>query len=125
MRGILPLVLLAGSGLGWLGLSWWSTCVLNREPDLPRLQRIAQLVVVWVVPFVGALLVSELHRPPKQRRLTSSLNADQINPTVNQALQPLANGETRAAIGFVEQETFGAVVENIGHDSGGDAGGSH
>jgi len=125
MRGVLPLVLFASSGVTWLCLSWWGTRVLIREPDLPRLQRIAQLVVVWVVPIVGALLVLELHRPPRRRRLTTSLNADQINPTLKQALQPLADGETRAATGFVEQEVFDAVLDHIGHDSGGDAGGSH
>jgi len=106
MRGVLPLVYFAGTALAWLCVSWWGTRALSREPGLPRLQRIAQLVVIWVVPFIGALLVSELHRPSRRRRLTTSLNADQINPTLNQALQPLADGATRAASGFVEQEVF-------------------
>jgi hypothetical protein len=125
MRSLLPLVYFGAIALAAIGVSCWGTRVLLREADLPRLQRLAQLVVVWVVPFLGALLVSELHRPSRRRRSRSSLTADEINPTINQALQPLADGATRAATGFIEQEVFEAVVDHVGHDPGPGGDGAH
>jgi hypothetical protein len=123
MRSVLPFVYFGASALAVIGVSCWGTRILFREPDLPRLQRLAQLALVWIVPFLGALLVAELHRPSRRRRFRASLNADEINPMVNQALQPLADGATRAATGFIEQEVFDATVDHVGHDSGAD--GSH
>jgi hypothetical protein len=121
MRSVLPFVYFGASALAVIGVSCWGTRILYREPDVPRLQRFAQLALIWIVPFLGALLVAELYRPSRRRRFRASLNADEINPTVNQALQPLADGATRAAAGFIEQEVFDAVVDHVGgHDSGGD-----
>jgi hypothetical protein len=123
MRSVLPFVYFGASAVAAIGVSCWGTRILFREPDVPRLQRGAQLALIWIVPFLGALLVTELYRPSRHPRFRASLNADEINPIVNQALQPLAHGATRAAEGFIEQEVFDAVVDHVGHDSGGD--GSH
>jgi hypothetical protein len=123
MPSVWPFVYFGASALAVIGVGCWGTRILFREPDVPRLQRFAQLALIWLVPFLGALLVSELHRSSRRRRFWASLNADEINPIVNQALQPLADGATRAATGFIEQEVFDAVVDHVGHDSGGD--GSH
>jgi hypothetical protein len=97
MRSVLPLVYLGAPALAVIGVSCWGTRILFREPDVPRLQRFAQLALIWVVPFLGALLVVELYRPSRRRRFRASLNAEEMNPTLNQALQPLADGATRAA----------------------------
>jgi hypothetical protein len=123
MRSVLPLVYLGAPALAVIGVSCWGTRILFREPDVPRLQRFAQLALIWVVPFLGALLVAELYRPSRRRRFRASLNAEEINPTLNQALQPLADGANRAAERFIEQEVFDVVVGHVGHDPGGD--GSH
>jgi len=96
MRSVLPFVYFGASALAVVGVSCWGSRILFREPDLPRLQRLALLALVWIVPFIGALLVAELHRPSRRRRFRASLNADEINPMVNQALQPLAEGAISA-----------------------------
>src|SRR5579863_3187143 len=96
MRSVLPFVYFAAAALAVIGVSCWGTCTIFREPDVPRLQRFAQLALVWIVPFLGALLVAELHRPSRRRRFRASLNAEEINPTLNQALQPLAEGAISA-----------------------------
>ena len=123
MRSVLPLVYVGAPALALIGVSCWGTRILFREPDVPRLQRFAQLAFIWIVPFLGGLLVAELYRPSRRRRFRASLKAEEINPVLNQALQPLADGATRAAEGFIEQEVFDAVADHVGHDAGGD--GSH
>jgi Tfp pilus assembly protein PilX len=121
MRGVWPIVYFASIALVAIGLSCWATRVLLGEPDVPRLQRGWQLVLIWVVPVVGAVLVVEMHRPSRRRRVF--LTADEIHPMLNQALQPAANAATRAAEGFIEQEAFDAAVDHFTDHSGVD--GSH
>jgi hypothetical protein len=56
------------------------------------------------------------------------VTADEINPMLNQALQPLAKDATQAAEGFIEQEIFDSTLDHFtdsgGHGGHGD-GGSH
>jgi hypothetical protein len=122
MRSVSPYIYLAAIAAVWVGISCWGTLVLARQPDVPRLQRAGQLILIWALPILGALLVAELYGALRRRRL-SAPNADEMNPLLNQALQPLARLETRAAISFIEKEV-GDVVEHHfdGHSGGGGEG---
>jgi hypothetical protein len=78
---------------------------------------------------VGALLVIEMYRSSRRRISSRFVTADEINPMVNQALQPLADRATKAAEGFIEQEVFDAAMEHFTDHGGADGGhggdGSH
>lgn len=38
-------------------LDIWATCAIGRDSDLTRRQRWSQLVLVWLLPFVGPAIV--------------------------------------------------------------------
>jgi hypothetical protein len=46
----------------YVGVSLWTTSVVIRDPYSERGQQVAQLVLVWFVPAVGALVVLAMHR---------------------------------------------------------------
>ena len=117
MRDIWPIVYFGAIAVVTIGVSCWGTVVLARQPDVPRLQRVGQLVVIWAVPVLGSLLIAELYGALRRRRLREP-NADEINPVLAQALQPLARVETRAAISFLEQEVGDSIVDHFSGDSG-------
>lgn len=121
MRTYWPLIFLGGVGLAALLVSCWGTRVLLQQRDLPWLQRLAQAVLVWLLPFIGALLVFELHRPSRRAPKAGTLTADEINPILNQALQPIADGATRAAEQFTENQVVDAVVAEVTHSGDGGA----
>lgn len=107
-----------------LGISWWGTRVLLSQSDVPPVQRRWQLVLIWIVPVIGALLVIEMYRPARWRR-SKFVTANEINPMVNQALQPLAKDATHAAESFIEQEVFDAIHDHFTDSGGSDAGSGH
>jgi hypothetical protein len=111
-----------------ISISCWGTRVLLRQSDVPRHQRRWQLLLTWLVPVIGALLVIEMYRPARRFPRRRFVTADEINPMLNQALQPLANDATRAAESFIEQEIFDATLDHFtdsaSHGGHGD-GGSH
>ena len=128
MHGNWPIIYLGSLAVLGIGLSCWGTRVLLRQAGEPRFQRLWQLVLTWVVPVVGALLVIEIYRRSRRRAASRFVTADEINPMLNQALRPLADGATRAAEGFIQREVFDAAVEHFTHHSdggGSDGGGSH
>jgi hypothetical protein len=122
MRVLSPLVYFYVIAMVAIGVSCWGTVVLFRQPNVPRLQRFGQFALIWTLPVLGALLVAEMYGALRRRQL-STLNADGINPLLNQALQPLARGETRAALDILGQEAANAAVHHLGADftSSGDA----
>jgi hypothetical protein len=128
MRGYWPIIYFSAIAVAAISISCWGTRVLWNQSDLPQEQRRWQLLLTWIVPVIGALLVIEMHRPSRRLRRSKFVTADEINPMVNQALQPLAQDATRAAEGFIEQEILDATLEHF-TDSGADAGhgdgGSH
>ena len=124
MSGYWPIIYFGAVAVVALGINGWGTRVLLRQSDLPPLQRRWQLVLIWVVPVIGALLVIEMYRPTRWRR-SKFLTADEVNPMLNQALQPLAKDATRAAEGFIEQEVFEAIQHHFADSGGGDAGAGH
>jgi hypothetical protein len=68
MHGYWPFIYFGAIAVVAFGLSSWGTRVVLRQPDVPRVQRRWQLVLVWVVPVLGAFLVIEMYRVA--RRLT-------------------------------------------------------
>ena len=129
MRAHWPTIYFAAMAVVAFGFSGWGTRVLLRQPDVPTVQRRWQLVLTWVVPVVGALLVIEMYRSSRRRIPSRFVTADEIHPMVKQALQPLADRATKAAEGFIAQEAFDAAVEHFTDHAGGDGGhggdGSH
>jgi hypothetical protein len=115
MRTSWPTIFICATTFTAFLVSCWGTRILLQQRDLPSLQRFPQMLLVWLLPFIGALLVSELHRPSKRLRRAGTLTADEISPILNQALHPMADGATRAAAGFIENEVVDAVVSEVTH----------
>ena len=115
MRTSWPTIFIVATSFAALLVSLWGTRLLLQQRDLPWLQRFSQIQVIWVLPFIGALLVSELHRPSRRIARAGALTADEISPILNQALQPMADGATRAAAGFIENEVVDAVITEVTH----------
>ena len=61
-------------------LDCWATVVVARQTDLPRAQRRLQLVFIWLLPVVGAMISLRIHRPEKPYRARSSGASDDIYP---------------------------------------------
>jgi hypothetical protein len=95
-------------------LDVWATRVVVRQIDLPGLQRRAQVIFVWLVPIIGALIALEIHRRAKSYQPRARLAADEINPVVNEALRLLADAATRAFARVIEQEAVD-FAEHAGH----------
>lgn len=68
-------------------LNAWVTWRAFRDDLSTRVQRLAQIVLVWVFPFVGALLVLHLQRRHPERsngRYRDALDAgDDLGPSAN------------------------------------------
>ncbi|MDM5180129.1 hypothetical protein PO883_23375 [Massilia sp. DJPM01] len=47
-------------------VSLWATSVVIRDPYSERGQKVAQLVLAWFVPAIGALIVLAMHRKPEK-----------------------------------------------------------
>lgn len=46
-----------------LGLAIWATVVVARDRLSEQRQKVAQWLLVWLVPFVGPIIVLAVHRP--------------------------------------------------------------
>jgi hypothetical protein len=90
-----------------------ATYVLMTGDSATRAQKIVQTCIVWLLPILGALLMLALH----DRRIVppsgAPLSADEINPLVNQALQPIAKTANRAAERVIQEEVLDAVTEQV------------
>lgn len=95
-------------------LNIWATRVVRRQIELPAHQRSSQILFIWIVPVIGAVIAIEVHRRPALRRPRSRLVADEIHPIVDQALRPLADAEMRASEQYIEKDLI-----DFGHDLGG------
>ena len=117
--------------VGFLGLlalvvfsaSLVATVSLIRTEQLTRFQKIAQTVIVWVVPIVGAWLVVYLVSQSDRRVVPRWIPNDTINDYVYQLL----GFEGKIALRAAEQELEHAVLDSLsghethvgGHDPGG------
>jgi hypothetical protein len=61
-------------------LDCWATVVVARQIDLPRAQRRLQLLFIWLLPVVGAMISLRIHRPDKPYRARSSGASNDIYP---------------------------------------------
>jgi len=68
-------------------------------------------------PIIGALLVLALHERRVVPPVSTQLAADEINPLVEQGLQPIADGAIRAAERAIEQEVLDTITEHATHGS--------
>src|SRR3954447_6980039 len=94
-------------------LNFWATARVRDQTDLPTNQRRLQLLFIWLLPVIAAVIVIEVHRRPTFRRPRQRLVADEIHPLVDQALRPLADGATKTSERYVENELI-----DLGHDIG-------
>jgi len=95
-----------------IGLDIWATVVVARQTDLPLVQRHFQIMFVWLLPVIGAMMAMEIHRRAKQHKPRARLAADEISPILDQALRPLADAATRTSERYIEKE-----LTDFGHDA--------
>ena len=44
-------------------LDYWATVIVARQIDLPAAQKRLQLIFIWLLPVVGAMIALRIHRP--------------------------------------------------------------
>lgn len=103
-----------------VGLNIWATARVRAQSDLPANQRRLQLLFIWLIPVIAALIAIEVYRRSPFRKPRQRLVADEIHPIVDQALRPMADGATRAAERYIENELidFGHDISGHGHSDG-------
>lgn len=104
-----------------LALNLWATARVRCQADLPPDQHRLQLLFIWLVPVVAAVIAIEVHRRSTFHQRRQRLIADEIHPIIDQALRPLADGETRMTERNIENELmdFGHDIGGLGHSDGG------
>jgi hypothetical protein len=102
-----------------------ATVALIRTSSLTRFQKIAQAVIVWVLPIVGAFLVLHLIGQIDRAVVPQWLPNPAINAYVFQLLGIEGKVAERAAEHVVEQTIIASISEHMSHDSSaGDSAGS-
>jgi hypothetical protein len=61
-------------------LDYWATVVVARQIDLPAAQKRLQLIFIWLLPVVGAMISLRIHRPDKPYGAHSSGASNDIYP---------------------------------------------
>jgi hypothetical protein len=101
-----------------------ATVALIRTSGLTRFQKVAQGVIVWVLPFIGAFLVLHLIGQSDQASIPSWIPNPAINQYVFQLLGIEGKIEMRAAEHVVEQAIIDSITGHMSDSSGGDSAGS-
>ena len=102
-----------------------ATVALIRTNGLTRFQKIAQGVIVWVLPFLGAFLVQHLIGQSDREAIAQWIPDPAINRYVFELLGIEGKVAERAAEHVVEQTIIDSISEHMSHhSSGGEAGGS-
>jgi hypothetical protein len=102
-----------------------ATVALIRTDSLTRFQKIAQAVIVWVLPLFGAFLVLHLIGQSDWRAIPEWIPDSAINRYVFELLGIEGKVAERAAEHVVESAIISSISEHMSHhSSGGDAGGS-
>jgi len=96
-------------------LNIWATVTIRAQSDVPPQQRRLQVLFVWLLPVIGAVIAVEVYRRTRFTRTRPKLVADEIHPILDQALRPLADAEMRASEQYIEKG-----LTDFGHDSAGD-----
>jgi hypothetical protein len=105
-------------------LNLMATVSLIRTSSLTRIQKIAQAIIVWMVPFVGALLVLHLIGQSDRAAIPEWIPDPAINQYVFQLLGIEGKVAERAAEQAVEQTIIHSISEHMSHSSWGDSSGS-
>ena len=94
-----------------------ATVVLVRTDSLTRFQKVAQGVIVWVLPFIGAFLVLRLIGQSDRAAIPEWIPDTAINRYVFELLGIEGKIAERAAV-------IHSISEHMGHSSGGESAGS-
>jgi hypothetical protein len=102
-----------------------ATVALIRTSGLTRFQKIAQGVVVWLLPFLGAFLVLHLIGQSDRAAIPEWIPDTAINRYVFELLGIEGKVAERAAEHVVETAIIHSISEQMSHhSSGGETGGS-
>jgi uncharacterized membrane protein YgcG len=100
-----------------------ATVALIRTSGLTRFQKVAQGVIVWVFPFVGALLVLHLIGQSDRAAIPEWFPDPAINRYVFELLGIEGKVAERAAEHVVEQTIIDSLSEHMSHSGGGESAG--
>jgi hypothetical protein len=101
-----------------------ATVALIRTSGLTRFQKVAQGVIVWMLPFVGAFLVLHLIGQSDRASIPEWIPDPAINRYVFELLGIEGKVVQRAAEQVVEQAIIHAISEHMSHSGGGESAGS-
>jgi hypothetical protein len=107
-----------------LAANLMATVALIRTGALTRFQKVAQCVIVWMLPFVGAFLVLHLIGQSDRDAIPEWLPDPAINRYVFELLGIEGKVAERAAEHVVETAIINSISEHMSHSSAGDATGS-
>jgi hypothetical protein len=112
-------------GLVVLLLNLMATVSLIRTSALTRFQKIAQAIIVWLLPFIGAWLVLHLIGQSDRAVIPEWIPDPAINRYVFELLGIEGKVAERAAEHVVEQAIIHSISEHMSHhSSGGETGGA-
>jgi hypothetical protein len=111
-------------GLSVMLLNLLATVSLIRTSSLTGFQKIAQGVIVWMLPFLGAFLVLHLIGQSDQAAIPQWIPDPAINEYVFQLLGIEGKVAERAAQHVVEQAIIHSISEHMSHAGGGESAGS-
>jgi cytosine/uracil/thiamine/allantoin permease len=74
-------------------LNVWATVIIARDEFAERSQRVAQLLVVWLVPIAGAILVIAVHGRPEKSggRYREGQNDAEVDSMYGRAVKKLTD----------------------------------
>ena len=101
-----------------------ATVALLRTDSLTRFQKIAQAIIVWIAPFIGAFLVLHLIGRSDRAAIPEWIPNPAINRYVFELLGIEGKVAERAAEHVVEQAIIHSISEHMGQSSGGESAGS-
>ena len=96
-----------------------ATVALIRTAELTQFQKVAQGIIVWVLPFVGAFLVLHLIGQSDREAIPEWIPDTAINRYVFEMLGIEGKVAERAAEQVVERAIFDSISEHMSHHSGG------
>jgi hypothetical protein len=99
-----------------------ATVALIRTSGLTRFQKVAQGVIVWMLPFLGAFLVLHLIGQSDRAAIPEWIPDPAINRYVFELLGIEGKVAERAAEHVVEQAIIDSISEHMSHSSGDSAG---
>ena len=102
-----------------------ATVALVRTSSLTRFQKVAQSIMVWLLPFFGAFLVLHLIGQSDRAAIPEWIPDPAINRYVFELLGIEGKIAERAAEHVVESTIINSISEHMNHhSSGGETGGS-